>query len=252
MGAIDTKMETMESRLQEAVREAAEHATGSAEEAAELARQRASESAEAVTYITGRLSEADELLKNLRRVHGISTDIAVGGSHDKTSQAESALANEWRERSIRYRWWTAAAAAAYTASTIAFPPEGLEWALRSPLGASAVFILGWMAKYSSDQSSEHRTAANIYKHQSLAFASLRHYAQDIADMSGSGSGGDQDLDEDSRNEEIGPNTTPGLLSGEILKTLFTNQIDAFTERIKSSDGSERGYSGRRSKNTSAS
>ena len=241
IGSIEATMETIEARLETAAREAAAHATDSAEEAADCARQKASESSAAVASIEEKIAEATMLLDNLRQVHGISTDVAVGGSHDKTSQEENQAANEWRAKSIRFRWWTALAAAVYTVSTIAFPPEGWEWALRSPLGASAVVVLAWMAKYASDQSSEHRIAANIYKHQSLAFASLRHYAQDISEMSSAemdlrGRYGDDDIE-----TEDGSRTTSGLLTGEILKTLFTNQIDAFTEQIRSAGPSEKSW-----------
>ncbi len=241
MDSIEATMETIDTRLAEATREAAKEATGSAEEAAAYAQQKASESSAAVTSIEETLAEAETLLDNLRQVHGISTDVAVGGSHDKTSQEEGQAANEWREKSIRFRWWTAVAAAAYTASTIAFPPEGWEWALRSPLGASAVVVLGWMAKYASDQSSEHRVAANIYKHQSLAFASLRHYAQDISEMSSSATGLRSSHEDDDCEADDDSGTTSRLLTGEILKTLFTNQIDAFTEQIRSTVRSEKGW-----------
>ena len=224
---------SIEATLSEAIREAVKQAAASSEEAAEKAEQNASASQKAVDNINEKLTEAQELLDNLRQVHGISTDVAIGGSHDKTSQEERKAADDWRKKSIKYRGWTAVAAATYAAATIAFPPEGWEWALRSPLGASAVVILGWMAKYASDQSSEHRVTANIYKHQSLAFASLRHYAQDIAKLSGSR---DDEPEDDGYDDDatVKSQTTPELLSDQILKSLFTNQIDAFTYHIRAS------------------
>ena len=230
--------ESIEATLAEATQEAVQQAAASSEEAAEQAEQNASASQKAVGNINEKLTEAQELLDNLRQVHGISTDVAIGGSHDKTAQEERAAADAWREKSIKYRAWTAVVAAAYAAVTIAFPPEGWEWALRSPLGASAVVILAWMAKYASDQSSEHRITANIYKHQSLAFTSLRHYAQDIARLSGSRDGGQEDDDYDDDATAKSQDTSE-LLSDEILKSLFTNQIDAFTHHIRASRRSDR-------------
>lgn len=238
MDSIAGHMESIEGKLEEATQEAAKQATGSADEAAGFARQSASDADIAVSSIKEHLAEARSLLDSLRQIHGISTDVAVGGSHDKTAQEERDAANEWRKKSIRYRSLTAVAAVAYTASTVAFPPEGWEWALRSPLGASAVVVLGWMSKYASDQSSEHRIASNIYKHQSLAFASLRHYAQNIAEMAGTETD-DYEDDEEVDEADGERRVSTSLLSGEILKSLFTNQIDAFTQQIKATRRSDR-------------
>ena len=230
--------ESIEATLTEATQEAVRQAAASSEEAAEQAELNASASQKAVRSLNEKLTEAQELLDNLRQVHGISTDVAIGGSHDKTAQEERTAADAWREKSVKYRALTAVVAAAYAAATIAFPPDGWEWALRSPLGASAVVILAWMSKYASDQSSEHRVTANIYKHQSLAFASLRHYAQDIAKLSGSR---DDDQEDDGYDDDTTVKSQPpnGLLSDEILKSLFTNQIDAFTYQIPASRRSDR-------------
>ena len=229
--------ESIEATLTEATQEAVRQAAASSEEAAEQAGLNASASQKAIHNLNEKLTEAQELLDSLRQVYGISTDVAIGGSHDKTAQEERTTADTWREKSIKYRALTAVVAAAYAAATIAFPPEGWEWALRSPLGASAVVILAWMSKYASDQSSEHRVTANIYKHQSLAFASLRHYAQDIARISGSNDDQEDDgYDDDTTVKSQTPN---GLLSDEILKSLFTNQIDAFTYQIPASRRSDR-------------
>ena len=234
---------SIESALSEATQQAVEHATASSEEAAKQAEQNALVSQRAVRGINDSLAEAQELLDNLRQVHGISTDVAIGGSHDKTAQEERESADEWRNRSIRYRSWTAAAAVAYTVLNVLWPPDGWEWALRSPIGASAVFILGWMSKYASDQSSAHRITANIYKHQSLAFASLRHYAQDIEQMSGTdGRHVGNDADEEDHDE---PNAAAGMFMGRIVESLFTNQIDAFTDQIRTTHRSERGWFRRR-------
>lgn len=233
--------------LSEATQQAVEQATVSSDEAAEQATQNAFASHNAVTEINNKVKQAQELLDNLRLVHGISTDVAIGGSHDKTSQEEHKAADKWRQKSIFYRWWTAAAAVAYTALNIVWPPDGWEWAFRSPIGASAVFILGWMSKYASDQSSAHRIAANIYKHQSLAFASLRHYAQDIQQMSGTD--GQHVFDDTSGDDHPEAHVVSGMFMGRIVESLFTNQIDAFTEQIRTSQRSERGWFRRRSDNS---
>ena len=235
---------SIETALSAATQQAVEQATASSEEAAEQAEQNASASRKAVRGINDQLAEAQELLDNLRQVHGISTDVAIGGSHDKTAHEEREAADEWRKRSIKYRGWTAAAAVAYTALNVLWPPDGWEWAFRSPIGASAVFILGWMSKYASDQSSAHRITANIYKHQSLAFASLRHYAQDIEQMSGAdGHHVGDDAGEDDHDE---PSAAAGMFMGRIVESLFTNQIDAFTDQIRATHKSERGWFRRRS------
>ena len=235
--------------LSEATQQAVEMATASSEEAAEQAEQNASASHNALIDINNKVKEAQELLENLRLVHGISTDVAIDGSHDKTSQEEHKAADKWREKSITYRWWTAGAAAGYTALNFVWPPDGWEWAFRSPIGASAVFVLGWMSKYASDQSSAHRLAANIYKHQSLAFASLRHYAQDIEQMSGAdGQYIRGDISEDDHSEA---HAASGMFMGKIVESLFTNQIDAFTEQIRMNQRTERGWFRRKSDNVNS-
>lgn len=237
-------LESIETALSEATQQAVEEATASSEEAAKQAEQNASASQRAVRGINDRLAEAQELLDNLRQVHGISTDVAIGGSHDKTAQEEREAADEWRKKSIKYRGWTAAAAVAYTVLNVLWPPDGWEWAFRSPIGASAVFILGWMSKYASDQSSAHRITANIYKHQSLAFASLRHYAQDIEQMSGGN--GQHAYDDTCEDDHDEPNAAAGMFMGRIVESLFTNQIDAFTDQIRTTHRSERGWFRRQS------
>ena len=243
----EARAETLESikkALSEVTQQAVEQATTSSEEAAEQADQNASASRRAVGDIRDKLTEANELLDNLRQVHGISTDVAIGGSHDKTAQEEREAADEWRKKSIKYRGWTTAAAVAYTVLNVLWPPDGWEWAFRSPIGASAVFILGWMSKYASDQSSAHRITANIYKHQSLAFASLRHYAQDIEQMSGTN--GQHVRDDASEDDHEARNAAAGMFMGRIVESLFTNQIDAFTDQIRTTHRSEGGWFRRRS------
>ena len=162
--SVEAEAEEVKAKMASQAERAVEGAISDTETALSALRERAASQVEAVDR---HLSKSEELLENLQEVHRVSTETALGGSHDETALAEREAAHRWHKRSIVYRWCTVGAAIGSGVFNALVPAEGWEWALRSPFGAGVAF-LAWMAKYASDQGDDHRTASLIFKHQSLA------------------------------------------------------------------------------------
>ena len=214
--SVEAEAETIKTRMASRAEESLEEAVSVTHEALSELREQA---ASAATEIDKNLSKSMALLTNLQEVHRVSTETALGGSHDDTALAESKAAQLWHQRSILYRWCTALAAIGSGVFNALVPADGWEWALRSPFGAG-VAVFAWMSKYASDQGDDHRTAALIFKHQSLAFLSLGRFAQNMADEDVVGT--------------YQPNeTTPAQqFLSDVSKPLFTEQIEALVERSR--------------------
>lgn len=212
--SVEAEADEIKAQMASQAEKALAEAISDTEEALSALREQAVSHVEEVDR---HLSKSEELLENLREVHRVSTETALGGSHDETAIAEREAGQQWHKRSIVYRWCTVVAAIGSGVFNALVPAEGWEWALRSPFGAGVAF-LAWMAKYASDQGDDHRTASLIFKHQSLSFLSLGRFAQNMADE-----------------EIVGPlhgqqaNPAQQFLS-DVSKPLFTEQIEALVER----------------------
>ena len=214
--SIEAEAKTIKAQMASRADQALGEAVSDTEEELSALREQA---ASHVGEMDRHLGKSKELLENLQEVHRVSTETALGGSHDETALDERRAARQWHKQSIRYRWCTVGAAIGSGVFNALVPAEGWEWALRSPFGAGVAF-LAWMAKYASDQGDDHRTASLIFKHQSLAFLSLGRFAQNMADEEIVGpSHGDQ------------ANPAQRFLS-DVSRPLFTEQIEALVERSK--------------------
>ena len=153
-----------------------------------------------------------DVLDQMKEMLNIATDVAWGGTYDKSSQDDHKTANRLRlvafglyvlavGVAVGFAWWTSRT-----------PPDGWEWLVRSFIGGPVAILL-WAAAYASRESREHRNSARLFKHQSLAFISLDRYAKRIEET-----------------EQTSAEAAQFLRN--ISDSLFTNQIDAHVEQIK--------------------
>ncbi len=198
--AVDQEITTGLPKLAKAALVATEQSKAAAEQAASQAQEHLDTTAD-------RLEEAKKLLN-------IATDVAWGGTHDASARADHETANRLRFAAFVLYGMAVAVAAWFVWWTSGNPPEGWEWLAR-PLIGGPVAILLWAAAYASRESREHRNSARLFKHQSLAFNSLDQYADRIGKA----------------NQREGTSEAASFLK-DTAKSLFTNQIDAHIDQIK--------------------
>ena len=157
--------------------------------------------------VTKKLEEATEMLN-------IATDMAWGGVYEASAEADHKTANRLRYAVFTLYGLALAVAVGFAWWTSRNPPDGWEWLLRSFIGGPVVILL-WAAAYASRESREHRNSARLFKHQSLAFKSLDSYAKRIEET----------------HQGQGTNEAAQFLK-KTADSLFTNQIDAHVEQIK--------------------
>jgi len=164
-------------------------------------------------------TKAERALTGERKILGLATDIAGGAAHN-TSAAED------HRKADRLRRWAFALVSVATVWAVVVAvwiwvsqPQGWEWLAR-PFAGGPVAILLWGAAYAQREAREHRTSARLFEHQSLAFLSLDPYAERIAGTQGDGAQAADFLN-------------------KTAAALFTNQIDAYTEQIKTQGRSGR-------------
>ena len=196
-----------ESEAREAADSAQEHLAAAVEQAQEHMDTAVSKAQAVMDSATEKLEDAKTLLN-------IATDVAWGGTHDKSAQADHKTANRLRLVAFGLYVLAVAVAVGFAWWTSRNPPDGWEWLVRSFIGGPVAILL-WAAAYASRESREHRNSARLFKHQSLAFNSLDQYAERI----------------EQTDEGEGANEAAAFLK-ETAKSLFTNQIDAHVDQIK--------------------
>ena len=201
------------------VKEAADHAVSSGlqrqvDAALTGARQSESEAQEAARQAQEHLDAAAERLEEAKRLLNIATDVAWGGTYDKSANDDHKTANRLRFVAFGLNVLAVSVAVGFAWWTSENPPDGWEWLVRSFIGGPIAILL-WAAAYASQESREHRNSARLFKHQSLAFNSLDQYAERI----------------EQTNQGQGTNEAAAFLK-ETAKSLFINQIDAHVDQIK--------------------
>ncbi len=199
-----------ESEAREAADSAQEHLNAAVEQAQEHMNTAVSEAQAVMDSATEKLEDAKTLLN-------IATDVAWGGSHDKSARADHKTADRLRLVAFGLYVLAVAVAVGFAWWTSRNPPEGWEWLVRSFIGGPVAILL-WAAAYASRESREHRNSARLFKHQSLAFNSLDQYAERI----------------EQTNQGQGTNEAATFLRAT-AKSLFTNQIDAHVDQSRRRD-----------------
>ncbi len=213
------EFESLVSHQQKRVQEAAEQMVNSGlqqqvDDALEGARESESKAQEAAKRTQEHLETSKERLEEAKQLLNIATDVAWGGTYDKSASDDHATANRLRLTAFCFYVLAVLMAAGFAGWASLNPPQGWEWLVRSFIGGP-VAILVWVAAYASRESREHRNSARLFKHQSLAFNSIDQYAKRI----------------EQTNQGQGTNEAAVFLK-ETAQSLFTNQIDAHVDQIK--------------------
>lgn len=146
---------------------------------------------------------------------GVTRDFTRGGIHKRSADEDHKKANRLRNTSFGCAGFAVCWAIGIAVCIGVSPPEGWQWLAR-PFLVGPVAIMLWAAAYAQRESREHRTSARLFEHQAMALFSLEDYMNRITD-------------EDAKKDFL----------NKIAPALFTNQIDAHTEQIKTQGRSGR-------------